>query len=71
MSATPTLHVATTSGYRSGVGTVYFGLLRQDSLTGHEAWRCGHEHPARPGARACACGELHQRRMAQRDQRTT
>jgi hypothetical protein len=64
-----TLHVATTSGYRFGEGTVYFGLLRQDSPTGREMWRCGHEHPARPGARACARGELHQRQIDQHDQR--
>jgi len=61
----PTLHVATTSTLAltddSHTTTVYEGLLREGSPKGREVWRCDHAHPKRPGARACAQGELRQR----------
>jgi hypothetical protein len=63
----PTLHVATTTALAldPDAHTVYEGLLREGSPSGREVWRCGHEHPKRPGARACARGELRQRALPQ------
>jgi len=62
----PALHVATTTAlHRDGlqVHEVYQGLLREGSVKGREVWRCDHPHPKRPGARACANGELRQRAL--------
>lgn len=62
----PTLAVATTTALaRDGleVHTIYQGLLREGSQKGREVWRCDHAHPQRPGARACALGELRQRAL--------
>lgn len=67
----PILHVATTSALALDpeVHTVYMGLLREGNTKGREVWHCDHAHPKRPGARACARGELHQRQIDQHDQR--
>jgi len=62
----PVLHVATTTAlHRDGlqVHEVFHGLLREGSVKGREVWRCDHPHPKRPGARACAGGELRQRAL--------
>ena len=62
---TAALQVATTTAlHRDGleVHEVFHGLLRDD---GREVWRCDHPHPKRPGARACAQGELRQRALPQ------
>ncbi len=62
----PVLHVATSSAlHRDGlqVHEVFHGLLREGSTRGREVWRCGHQHPKRPGAKACAQGELRQRAL--------
>jgi hypothetical protein len=61
----PALQVATTTDLvreDHEVHTVYHGLLR-DGPNGREVWRCEHPHPKRPGARACAHGELRQRAL--------
>jgi hypothetical protein len=64
MSA-PALHPATVSALTldPDAHTVYQGLLREGSPSGREVWRCSHQHPKRPGARACAHGELRQRAL--------
>jgi len=64
----PALHVATTSTLAltdDGHTTVYQGLLREGSTSGPEVWRCGHQHPKRLGARACAQGELRQHALSE------
>jgi hypothetical protein len=56
------LFPASTAVVVIGAGSRYQGRLCQDSVRGHEVWRCDHAHNARSGALACARSELVRRR---------